>query len=62
MPLNSVNTNVGAQVALQSLNVTTTQLQATEKRISTELPGCGCKRRWGRLRGGPACPCGRDPL
>ena len=35
MPLNSVNTNVGAQVALQSLNLTTTQLQATQKRIST---------------------------
>jgi flagellin len=35
MPLNSVNTNIGAQVALQSLNLTTTQLQATQKRIST---------------------------
>lgn len=35
MPLNSVNTNIGAQVALQSLNLTTTQLQATQKRVST---------------------------
>lgn len=35
MPLNSVNTNIGAQVALQSLNNTATQLQATQKRIST---------------------------
>ena len=35
MPLNSVNTNIGAQVALQSLNLTSNQLQATQKRIST---------------------------
>lgn len=35
MSLNSVNTNVGAMVALQSLNATNTQLAATEKRIST---------------------------
>ncbi|GAC1342432.1 MAG: flagellin FljL [Acetobacteraceae bacterium] len=35
MPLNSVNTNIAAQVALQSLNTTTTQLQETQKRIST---------------------------
>ena len=35
MPLNSVNTNIGAQVALQSLNLTSTQLQVTQKRIST---------------------------
>ncbi len=35
MPLNSVNTNIGAQVALQSLNLTSTQLQATQKRVST---------------------------
>ncbi len=35
--LNSVNTNIGAQVALQSLNSTNTQLQATQKRISTGL-------------------------
>lgn len=35
MSLNSVNTNIGAQVALQSLNHTNTQLQASQKRIST---------------------------
>jgi len=35
--LNSVNTNIGAQVALQSLNSTNSQLQATQKRISTGL-------------------------
>ncbi len=31
----SVNTNVGAQIALQSLNLTSSQLSATEKQIST---------------------------
>jgi flagellin len=35
MSLNSVNTNMGAMIALQSLNKTNTDLQATEKRIST---------------------------
>lgn len=35
MSLNSVNTNIGAMVALQSLNMTGTQLAATEKKIST---------------------------
>ena len=35
--LNSVNTNIGAQIALQSLNSTASQLQATQKRISTGL-------------------------
>ena len=35
--LNSVNTNIGAQVALQSLNSTNAQLQATQKRISTGM-------------------------
>lgn len=35
MPLNSVNTNVGAMVALQSLNHTADELSATQKRIST---------------------------
>jgi flagellin len=35
MPLNSVNTNIGAMVALQSLNRTTDELSATQKRIST---------------------------
>jgi len=35
MPLNSVNTNIGAQVALASLNSTNTQLQAVQKHVST---------------------------
>jgi len=35
MSLNSVNTNIGAQVALSSLNSTNTALQASQKRIST---------------------------
>jgi len=35
MSLNSVNTNVGAMVALQSLNKTGDELAATQKRIST---------------------------
>ncbi|MCB4822827.1 flagellin [Roseicella aerolata] len=35
MPLNSVNTNIGAMVALQSLNRTSDELTATQKRIST---------------------------
>ncbi len=37
MSLNSVNTNIGAQVALASLNHTNTELQASQKRISTGL-------------------------
>ena len=35
MATNSVNTNIGAQVALQSLNRTNEQLAATQKRVST---------------------------
>ena len=35
MSLNSVNTNIGAQVALESLDQTNTQLQASQKAIST---------------------------
>ncbi len=35
MSLNSVNTNIGASVALQSLELTNTQLEATRKAIST---------------------------
>jgi flagellin len=35
MSLNSVNTNIGALVALQSLNSTMAQLAATQKQIST---------------------------
>ena len=37
MALNSVNTNSGAMVALQSLNRTNDQLNITQKRISTGL-------------------------
>ena len=37
MALNSVNTNVGAMVALQSLNKTNDALAVTQKRISTGL-------------------------
>lgn len=35
MSLSSVNTNIGAQIALQSLNSTTTALQKAQKQIST---------------------------
>lgn len=35
MSLNSVNTNIGAAVALQSLNATSTALQSAQKQIST---------------------------
>jgi flagellin len=35
MPLNSVNTNMGAMVALQSLEATQQQLASTQKQIST---------------------------
>ncbi len=35
MSLNSVNTNIGASIALQSLNNTSSELSATEKQIST---------------------------
>jgi flagellin len=35
MSLNSVNTNIGAQIALASLNKTNSQLAATQKAIST---------------------------
>ena len=37
MPLNSVNTNIGAQVALASLNRTADELAVTQKRISTGM-------------------------
>jgi flagellin len=37
MALNSINTNSGAIVALQNLNVTATSLQETQNRISTGL-------------------------
>jgi flagellin len=35
MSINSVNTNMGAMIALQSLNMTNESLAATQKRIST---------------------------
>lgn len=35
MSLNSVNTNVGAMIALQSLNTTNNQLSTVQKHIST---------------------------
>ena len=35
MSLNSVNTNVGAMIALESLNVTNSQLAAVQKQVST---------------------------
>ena len=35
MSLNSVNTNVGAMIALQSLNRTNSGLAAAEKQVST---------------------------
>jgi flagellin len=35
MPMNSVNTNVGAMVALQNLNSTNTELNTTQTRINT---------------------------
>jgi flagellin len=37
MPSNSINTNSGALVALQNLNVTASQLDKTQNRISTGL-------------------------
>ncbi len=37
MPLNSVNTNTGAMVALQSLNRTNDDMAVTQKRISTGM-------------------------
>ena len=43
MSLNSVNTNVGAMVALQNLNSTNSQLQTTQSRINTGLKVAGAK-------------------
>jgi len=37
MSNNSINTNLGAQIALQNLNATSTSLQQTQNRISTGL-------------------------
>ena len=41
MSLNSINTNAGALIALQNLNVTSTQLQQTQNQISTGLAVSG---------------------
>ena len=35
MPLNSINTNAGAMIALQNLNSTNSELQVTQQRINT---------------------------
>ena len=35
MPLNSINTNAGAMIALQNLNATNTELGVTQQRINT---------------------------
>ena len=43
MSLNSVNTNVGAMVALQNLNTTNNQLQTVQGRINTGLKVASAK-------------------
>jgi flagellin len=43
MPVNSVNTNVGAMVALQNLNRTNNDLQTTQNRINTGLKVANAK-------------------
>ena len=43
MPMNSVNTNVGALVALQNLNTTSQQLAITQSRINTGLKVASAK-------------------
>ena len=43
MSLNSINTNVGAQIALQTLNSTNSQLQNTQNQVSTGLRIAGAK-------------------
>ncbi|MDI7774337.1 flagellin [Asticcacaulis sp. EMRT-3] len=43
MSNNSINTNVGALIALQNLNATNTQLQTTQDRISTGLKVASAK-------------------
>ena len=43
MPLNSVNTNVGAMVALQNLNATQMDLASTQTRINTGLKVASAK-------------------
>src|SRR3954447_22718710 len=43
MPYNSVNTNVGAMVALQNLNATNMELSQTQSRINTGLKVASAK-------------------
>ena len=43
MPMNSVNTNVGAMVALQNLNATQSDLATTQSRINTGLKVASAK-------------------
>ena len=43
MSMNSVNTNVGAMVALENLNTTSTQLQKAQNQISTGLKVASAK-------------------
>ena len=43
MPMNSVNTNVGAMVALQNLNATQSDLATTQTRINTGLKVASAK-------------------
>lgn len=43
MPVNSVNTNVGAMIALQNLNRTNNDLQTTQNRINTGLKVANAK-------------------
>ncbi len=43
MPMNSVNTNVGAMVALENLSATQTQLAITQTRINTGLKVASAK-------------------
>ncbi|MFT4075435.1 MAG: flagellin [Asticcacaulis sp.] len=43
MSMNSVNTNAGAMIALQSLNSTNTQIETTQNRISTGLKVASAK-------------------
>jgi len=43
MPMNSVNTNVGAMVALQNLNATQNDLATTQNRINTGLKVASAK-------------------
>jgi hypothetical protein len=43
MAMNSVNTNLGSMVALQSLNRTSDQLSVVQKRISTGMRVADCQ-------------------